>query len=207
MRIFKLSTLKMLIVLAVIAPCMLPVTLKAQAETTLPKGVKQVWTAIEGNIKYYVKSGDKVKKGDPLFFILGNDNNPALIFQIDHKVNYFRILYLRRKKLVKTQAVSQEEVDGALHNYMDAKDELTGFICKVRLGYYTAPFDCEVTKLLYLNGSGIGDGSPAINIKCTDKDYQFIPPKPNKHFLEIIKRSTELVKSEAKNLNYDKITL
>ena len=70
-----------------------------------------------------------------------------------------------------------------------------------------APFDCEITKLLYLQHSGIGDGNPAINIKCTDKNYQFIPPKVNKKLLEIIKRSNELLKTRSKELDISKIQL
>ena len=113
MRDFKLSAAKMLIAFAVITLCLMPVTALAD---DLPEGVKQVWTSVEGNIIYYVKPGDKVKKGAPLFFIVSSDNNPALFFQIEHKVNYYRILYLRREKLIKTHVVSQEAVDDALQN-------------------------------------------------------------------------------------------
>jgi len=202
MRNLKLYVGKMLMVFAVVMLCLTSVT--ALADETLPDGVKQVWTSVEGNIQYYVKPGDKVKKGTPLFYIVSSDNNPALFFQLEHKINYYRILYLRRMKLIKTHAVSQEDVDRSLQDLINAKDDLGSFICRVKEGYYVAPFDCEVTKLLYLNESGIGDGNPAINIKPTDKNYTFQPIKPNSKLLEVMKRSEEVIKLEAKEFNFDK---
>ena len=181
----------MLIAFAVITLCLTSVTALAD---DLPEGVKQVWTSVEGNIKYYVKPGDKVKKGAPLFYIANCDNDPAIFWSSLHKINYYKKLFLRRKKLVETHAVSQEVVDNALHDLIDAEDELVLLISKAEQGFYVAPFDCEITKLLYLQDSGIGDGNPAINIKCTDKNYQFEPPKPNEKILEILKKRDELMK-------------
>ena len=202
MRNFKLSAVKVLVAFAVITLCLSSVTALADE---LPEGVKQVWTAVEGNIIYYVKVGDKVKEGAPLFFVVSADNNPSLFFEIQHKVEYFRILYKRREKLIKTHAVSQEAVDNAFQNLINAKDQLALYLSQFKLGYYIAPFDCEITKLLYVQHSGIGDGNPAINIKPTDKNYQFIPPKPPKKFLELIRKSNELLKSRVNELDINKL--
>ena len=94
----------------------------------LPEGVKQVWTSVEGNIIYYVKVGDKVKKGTPLFYIMNWDNNPGLFFQLQHKIDYLRKLCLRRQKLIKTHAISQESLDNALQNLIYAEDQLAIFV-------------------------------------------------------------------------------
>ena len=204
MKNFKLSAIKILIVFAVIAPCLTPLTVLAE---DLPEGVKQVWTSVEGNIIYYVKKGDKVKKDDPLFFVVTTDNNPALFFEYQHKINYYKKLYNRRMKLIKTHAVSREDYDNAFQNYINARDEFVSYICKVKSGFYTAPFDCEIVELLYLQHSGIGDGNPAINIKCTDKNYQFIPPKPDEKFVDIIEKAGKYIKEKIDEFNANDLTL
>ncbi|HJO94265.1 MAG TPA: hypothetical protein QF753_12765 [Victivallales bacterium] len=169
--------------------------------------MQQVYTSVEGNIKYYVKPGEKVKKGDPLFFVLCSDNNPALFFENENNVKYYSILYSRRKKLVKTHAVAQEDVDSSLHDLIKAQNELASYLCKVKQGYYVAPYDCEIVKILYPQGSGIGDGNPAINIKPTDKNYKFESFKPNKVMLGLVKRSDELTQKRFNGLNVDELGL
>ena len=156
-----------------------------------PEGIQQVWTSAKGNIIYYVKPGEKVKKGAPLFYIVNGDTSPAMFFQKEHRIEFYRLIYERRKKLFKTRTVSQEAYDNALHDYITAKDEMAKFLAYAKQAYYTAPFDCEVIKLLYLQNSGIKDGNPAINIKCIDKDYEFIPPKPNEKFLQVLNKVNE----------------
>jgi hypothetical protein len=203
MNNFKLSVTKVSMILAVITLCVMPVKVLGE---TLPKGVKQVWTSVEGNIIYYVKVGDKVKKGDPLFFVVCGDNDPELFFQIQHKIEYYRLLYLRRMKLIKTHAVSEEALDEAVFNLINSQDELALFISKLKQGFYEAPFDCEITKLLYPQKSGIGDGNPAINIKATDKDYKFEPPKPNQKLLELISLSNKTLKDRLKRVNINKLS-
>jgi len=173
----------------------------------LPKGEVQIWTSVEGNIKYYVKAGDLVKKGTPLFYIENSDNNAALFWKTEHKIDYYKKLYSRRVKLAVSHAVSQEEADNALENLIDAEDELTALISKAEQGFYVAPFDCEITKLLYLQGSGIGDGNPAINIKCTDKNYKFEPQEPNKKLIEILNQRDKLMKERAEELKINNLDL
>ena len=204
MRKFKLSALKLFVAFAVITPCLTPVTALAEA---LPEGVKQVWTSVEGNVIYYVKEGDKVKEDTPLFFILNSENDPGFFWKIQHEVEYYRKLYLRRKKLIKSHAVSQEALDTALQNLVNAEDQLLTYIAKVSQAFYTAPFDCEITKLLYLQKSGIGDGNPAINIKCTDKNYKFEPPKCPEKLTEVLKQSKKIISSRIKELDVDNLTL
>ena len=177
------------------------------ADSSLPEGVVQVWTSVEGNIKYYVKEGDEVKKGTPLFYIENCDNSPALFWETEHKIDYYKKLYLRRKKLSVSHSISQEEVDNALQNLIEAQDSLTTLVSKAEQGFYVAPFDCKITKLLYLQGSGINDGSPAINIKCTDKNYKFEPPKPSENLVKILKKRDELMKEREKSFNINELDL
>lgn len=171
------------------------------SDDQLPAGVEQVWTAVEGNITYYVKPGDKVKKGDPLFLVMTADINPAVFFQTLHKIEYYKILFQRREGLLNSRAVSKEEFDNALNDLVFSKDELISYLFKLKEGFYMAPYDCEIVKLLYINGSGIGDGNPAINIRCTDKNYKFEPPKPNQKLLELIKLSDETLNIQTEQLD------
>ncbi|MCF7790930.1 MAG: hypothetical protein K9L78_03215 [Victivallales bacterium] len=202
MKNLKLFAAKTFIVFAVLAAVMVPVTVLAADD--LPKGVVQVWTAVEGNIRYYVKEGDKVKKGDPLFFILTSDNNSAIYFKIQSQLEYQHKLYLRRKKLIETHAVSQEAYDEAYEGVLTAEAELISYLVKVKLGFYRAPFDCEIVKLLYVQGSGIGDGNPAINIRCTDPNYKFEPPVPGGKFMQIIKLSDQWVNEKLNDFEMKK---
>ena len=160
----------------------------------LPAGVVQVWTSVEGNIKYYVKEGEKVKKGTPLFFIKTSDNNPAHFWAIQHKIEYYRVLYARRAKLLKSHAVSQEDVDTALQNLISAEDEMTSYISATEQAFYKAPFDCEIVKLLYLQHSGMGDGNPAINIRCIDKHYEFVPAPIDIKMIDLLNKRDEIIK-------------
>jgi hypothetical protein len=177
------------------------VTPMAFGDNQLPEGVEQVWTAVEGNITYYVKPGDKVKKGDPLFLVVTTDANPEIFFQDLHSIEYYKIIFGRRDKLLNTKAVSQEDFDNALDDLVDAKDSLINYFFKFKTGFYVAPYDCEIVKLLYINGSGIGDGNPAINIKCTDPNNKYNPPKPNQKMLDLIKFSDYMLKKQTEALD------
>ncbi len=202
MRRLKLKAKILLLSFAAFVSFIMPVSTSADQ---LPEGVKQVWTAVEGNLIYYVKPGDKVKKGEPLFLVITPDNNPEVFFQILHKIYYYNRLYLRRESLIKNHAISQDEFDNALNDLISTEDDLASYICKLKEGFYVAPFDCEVVELLYLNESGIGDGNPAINIKSTDVNYKFEPKKPNKKLVEIMALSDELLKNQVENLDVNKV--
>ena len=173
----------------------------AFGDDQLPEGVTQVWTAVEGNITYYVKPGDKVKKGDPLFLVVTTDTNPAVFFQDLHNIEYYKIIFERREKLVNMRAISQEDYDSSLNDLTFAKDDLINYLFKFKEGFYVAPYDCEILKQLYPNGSGIGDGNPAINIKCTDPNYKFVPSKPNQKMLDLIKFSDDMLKEQNETLD------
>jgi hypothetical protein len=153
------------VILAVIAACFISTGVMAEPGMgTLPKGVTQVWTAYEGNIKYFVKEGQKVSEGTPLFFVKRNDMAPNSL-ELEHNIAYTEKEFRRYAKLIKSHSVSQESFDDKEHAYQQAIDALAKWKANMRDCLYTAPFDCEVTKLLYLQGSGVGDGNPMINIK------------------------------------------
>ncbi len=173
----------------------------------LPKGVEQVWTSIEGNIIYYVKPGDKVKKGDPLFFVLNSDNNPANFICLKHQVDYYNKLYTRRETLIKKHAVSQEDLDSAYQNLKNAEDQLVIYLCLAGQSFYRAPFDCEIVKLLYLQNSGIGDGNPAINIRNIEKDYQFQPVTPKANLVKILDLSRAYLQEKESEIDVKDIHL
>jgi hypothetical protein len=157
---------KLRVMLAIIALCFMSATaLAGDPAGPPPKGQKQVWTSVEGNIKYYVHVGEKVKKGQPLFFVVTNDYRPEKVPELEHNVEYYKKCFNRDKTLLKTHSVSHQDYDDSQHAYQQAVDDLTVLKASIKQGLYVAPFDCEVTKLLYLNGSGIGDGNPAIDIK------------------------------------------
>ncbi len=88
-----------------------------------------------------------------------------------------------------------------------AQDSLTALISKAEQGFYVAPFDCEITKLLYIQSSGISDGCPAINIRCTDEDYKFEPSKPNENLVKILEERDKLMKQREKTFNINELNL
>ena len=169
----------------------------------LPVGVDQIITSVEGNIKYFVKTGDKVKKGTPLFFVRNSANTPSRFWSIQHKVDYYSLLYKRRADLVRNHAISKEDRDIALENLMNADDQMSQYLATVEQAFYVAPFDCEIVKLLYLQGSGISDGKPAIYIKCTDKNYQFIPTEVNTNMYDMVKYREKIMKERSKDLHLE----
>ena len=133
----------------------------------LPKGESQVFTGYEGNVTYYTKIGQKLKKGAPLFFIQRNDlpSQASHIMSLKADLKFNKTTYERNKKLVKTHSVSVQAFDDSSQRYADAKNALNDYITQMYEGLYYAPFDCEVTKLLYVQHGGVGDGNPVINIK------------------------------------------
>ena len=159
---------KVVVILVVIASCFISANLMAEPGMgTLPKGVTQVWSAFEGNITYYVKAGEKVKKGAPLFFVQRNDVPPQAshLVKLENELNYRKRTYDRNKSLIQSHSVSEQAYDDSENSYNDALGELADYKAQMKECFYTAPFDCEITKLLYLTGSGVGDGNPMINIK------------------------------------------
>ncbi len=198
----KLNTKIMLLSFAAFTAFIMPVSIFADQ---LPNDVKQMIVSMKGNLTYYVKPGDKVKQGDPLFLVITPDNNPSMFFQIVHKIDHYNKLYLRRANLMKTHAVSQEEFDNALNDLILAKDELASYICKLKQGFYVAPFDCEIVELLFVNGSGIKDGFAAINIKPVDKNYKFEPKGANNKLSEIIDSSNKLLKTQVDKLDLNNV--
>jgi hypothetical protein len=131
---------------------------------TLPAGVTQVCTAYEGDIKYYVHEGETVKKGEPLFFVQRNDIVPKVV-ELEHNVVYTKLEYERDKKLIKSHSVSEKIYDDSKHKYQEALDAVNLWQAQMAECFYVAPYDCVVIKLLYVQGGGVGDGNPAINIK------------------------------------------
>ena len=132
-----------------------------------PEG-EGVITALEGIVIYYVAEGDKVAKGDPLYFIRATDYLPARIKQIKQQITYFKKVYNRNLRLAKTNAVAVQDLDSSWNDYHTALNDLAIAKQQAMNGFYTAPYDCVVTKLAVPPGSGIGDGNPALWIKKTN---------------------------------------
>ncbi|MCP4181656.1 MAG: hypothetical protein GY756_28150 [bacterium] len=202
-NLFRQGTKGILLIATVATFMTMPLIVNAGTKNS---SMKQVYTSIEGNITYYVKPGQKVKKGTPLFFVENNSNSPSRLYELQNDIEYNKIIYARMEKLIKTHSVSWDDLDNARHGLIAAETAFASFMRESKMGFYTAPFDCEITKILYTQGSGIGDGNPAINIKPTDENYQFKPAKLNKKILELMKRSGELSSSRFEKLNIEKIT-
>ena len=164
----KKNVRNVLVIGALIASCFISATLMAEPGMgKLPEGISQIWSAFEGNITYYVKVGQKVKKGTPLFFVQRNDVPPqsSHLVKLEHDVDYSKRTYDRNKQLIKSHSVSEQAFDDSQNAYNDSVGDLADYKAQMKECLYTAPFDCEVTKLLYVTGSGVGDGNPMINIK------------------------------------------
>ena len=85
----KKSATSPILILASVLLCLLSTTTVAD-DSSLPKGAQPIVTSVEGNITYYVKVGDILKKGEPLFFVKTNDWPVGKIKQIKEDIVYFK---------------------------------------------------------------------------------------------------------------------
>jgi len=159
----KNSTTKSILILTVISLLMIPI--KMYSDDSLPKGALPMISAVEGNVVYYVKAGDKVEKGQPLFFIRSNDFPIEKIKQLKQDIVYFKKTYNRQQKLAKTHSVSIQDLDDAWHGYYNSVNELAIAKQQTKTGFYTAPYDCEIIRCEVPPNSGRGDGDPVLYIK------------------------------------------
>ena len=137
----------------------------ADGNSEIPKGSVKMITSVEGILTYYVKVGDKVEKGTPLFFVRTNDWPVGKIKQIKEDIVYYKKTYERNKALAKTNAVAIQLLDDTWHDYRTAVNELRIAKEQVRSGFYTAPFDCEIVKCDLPETSGIADGEAVMYLK------------------------------------------
>ena len=154
---------KSILILTVILLCLGPV--KGVSDDSLPKGAVPIITAVEGNITYYAKTGDKLEKGEPLFFVRANDFPIEKIKQLKQDIAYYKKTFDRKRNLTKTHSISVQEIDDAWRDYHSSLNELAIAEQQTKCGFYTAPFDCEIIRCEVPSTSGIGDGNPAIFIK------------------------------------------
>jgi hypothetical protein len=160
---YRNLTAKAVLISVVISLCM--ISTNGFSDDSLPKGAVPIITAVEGNITYYVKVGDKLKKGEPLFFVSANDFPVGKIKQLKQALAYHKKTFERKKRLVKTHSLSVQELDDAWMEYHDALNELAIAEQQTKCGFYVAPFDCEVVRCAVPSTSGIADGEPAVHIK------------------------------------------
>jgi multidrug resistance efflux pump len=140
-------------------------TVSVNADDKLPEGTQKIITSVEGNLTYFVKKGDKVKMGEPLFFIQTNDWPVGRIKQIKEDIVYYKKTFERNKRLATTRAVAIQELDDSWQNYRHAINDLAIARQQCLNGFYTAPYDCEIVKTCNLpEGSGIADGEPVVFI-------------------------------------------
>jgi len=164
MNIFnkKLSVHSVLI-LTILSFCM--ISARVFADDSIPKDALPMITAVEGNVVFYAKAGDNVKKGEPLFFVKSNDFPLEKIKQLKQDIVYYEKTYERKKKLTKTHSLSVQEMDDAWRDYHNSLSELKIAEAQSKSGFYTAPFDCEIVRCEVPPNSGIGDGDPVMYIK------------------------------------------
>ena len=144
------------------------------AEEVIPKNEQNVYTSVEGKVKYFVKEGQIVNEGKPLFFITRNDICEDNVTELKHEMDYNADLYNRDAKLIKTNSISEQEYENAKIAYAKSIDDYKIDKDAVDFGLYKAPYNCKIIKLLYPQGSGIGDGNPVITIEkiITNTDLQ-----------------------------------
>jgi hypothetical protein len=154
---------KSVLILTVISLCL--ISINGFAGETSKKESEPMITAVEGIIVYYVKVGDKVKKGEPLFFVEATDYPLGEIRKIKQDIVYYKKTYNRKTKLAKTQSLSVQEMDDAWRDYHNALNDLAIATRQARNGFYTAPYDCEIVSCAVPNTSGIADGEAGVHIK------------------------------------------
>ncbi|HJO92392.1 MAG TPA: biotin/lipoyl-binding protein [Victivallales bacterium] len=141
------------------------ISIGAFAEAT-PK-VGQVDTVYEGILQLHVKLGQKVKKGQLLFTMDTNLLKVAVI-KANNNLNYTKEIYERNKKLYdSSHSVSREKLEEYKYNYINALADFKTAKINVKNCYYYAPFAGTVTKIIYGNGSAVGDGNEVMDITAS----------------------------------------
>ena len=191
--------------LSIIISALLILSFSASAADQSNETVQQIFPCLKGNVSYYVSVGDKAQKGEPLFMLVSADNNSTIFYQLIHKIKYYTKMYNRRAELIKTNAVSKEELENNLNNLILAKDDLISYIVKFKQGFYVAPYDCEIVSIPYPNGCGLKSSIAAMSIKPVDPNYTFEPKKLSDKRLELYITINKLSQEQRDNLDVDKV--
>ena len=125
--------------------------------------IVQIDSMIEGKVVMCVEPGDKVIKGQPLFFV---DPSTLKIQRTKDKdtINYNYKVLNRDKKLAKTHNIKTAELQQAEYNIVDAVQDAKTTEQSILNSYYFAPFDGVITKVINYTGSGIGDGNEVVDV-------------------------------------------
>jgi multidrug efflux pump subunit AcrA (membrane-fusion protein) len=125
-----------------------------------------VVTAVEGNIKLFVKEGQKVKKGKLLFVV--DQLDTALAQNLEKariEAKFDELTYMRKLKLSKSHNVSDQDLQDSLCAYEKALVQVKIYENNLEFNNYRAPYNCIVTKIMAVDGGGFGDGNPVLEIK------------------------------------------
>jgi hypothetical protein len=130
------------------------------------KSVKSqsMFSAVEGNLNLYVHIGEHVKKGQLLYYVASNEIFPSEYLGAKHDVEIDRLNYIRQKRLSVTGSVSEEKLESALQKFREDVDKMIYYANAVKHGHYYAPYNAEITKIYFPDGSGMGDGSKVLSL-------------------------------------------
>ncbi len=126
--------------------------------------IAQVYPMVDGILELKVASGEKVKKGQPLFKI-STAYSEITKAQQEAQVTYYKAKYERTKGLYNQNTSSLKDFQTIEYMLKDAIQDLKGtdLIINKRSSYY-APFDGTVTDVTHYTGSNIFVGHKVLEI-------------------------------------------
>jgi multidrug efflux pump subunit AcrA (membrane-fusion protein) len=131
--------------------------------------IVQIESMLEGKVIMCVEPGDRVIKGQPLFYV-----DPASL-KVQRQKNKDAIKFdfevvERDKKLAKTHNVKLADLQQDEYNLVNTIQDAKITEQNILNSYYFAPFDGVITKVVNYSGSGIGDGNEVVDISELKSD-------------------------------------
>jgi multidrug efflux pump subunit AcrA (membrane-fusion protein) len=125
--------------------------------------IVKIESMLEGKVIMCVKPGDKVIKGQPLFYV---DPTTLKIQRQKDKdaVKYDFDVVERDKKLAQSHNVKLADYQQDEYNLVNTIQDAKITEQNILNSYYFAPFDGIITKVVNYSGSGIGDGNEVVDI-------------------------------------------
>ena len=131
--------------------------------------VAKIQSLIEGRLIMCVEPGDRVVKGQPLFYV----DPGTLIIQKEKNLNTIKYNFetvQRNKKLAKSHDVSLNDLQQSEYNLVTSIQDAKTTEQSILDSYYYAPFNGIVTKVMNYTGSAIGDSCEIVDVaKVTPK--------------------------------------
>jgi multidrug resistance efflux pump len=125
--------------------------------------VVKIQSMIQGRVITCVEPGERVVKGQPLFYVDTTTLEIQKMKNID-TVEYNYSIVERYKKLAKTHNVKIADLQESKYNLVNAIQDVRNTQQSILNSYYFAPFDGIITNVVTYTGSAIDDGCEVVSL-------------------------------------------